>query len=142
MEPSRWGIIYCPKQGVRRTHKRWENIKELLDEHHVAYDFVQSEGPESVERLTTMLVNNGYTTLIIVGGDAALNRALNGLLSAGEEARERVSLGVIPNGRGNDYASFWGFTEDNDEQTVKWLIQKRIKKVDVGFLHHEQDYYS
>ena len=141
MELSRWGIIYCPKQGVRRTHKRWENIKELLDEHHVAYDFVQSEGPESVERLTTMLVNNGYTTLIIVGGDAALNRALNGLLSAGEEARERVSLGVIPNGRGNDYASFWGFTEDNDEQTVKWLIQKRIKKVDVGFLHHEQDYY-
>lgn len=141
MESSRWGIIYCPKQGVRRTHKRWENIKELLDEYHVSYDFVQSEGPESVERLTTMLVNNGYTTLIIVGGDAALNRALNGLLAAGEQARKRVSLGVIPNGRGNDYANFWGFSEEDDEQTVKWLIQRRVKRVDVGYLRHERDYY-
>ncbi len=134
MLQSRWGIIYCPKQGVRRTHKRWEHIKELLDQHQVAYDFVQSEGPDSVERLTTMLVNNGYTTLIIVGGDSALNRALNAMLSLGDEVRERVSLGVIPNGRGNDFATFWGFDEENDEQTVEWLMKKRLRKVDVGYL--------
>ena len=136
MESSRWGIIYCPKQGVRRTHKRWERIKELLDQHKVAYDFVQSEGAESVERLATMLVNNGYTTLIIVGGDSALNRALNGLLSVGNEARQRVTLGIIPNGRGNDFANFWGFTENNDEQTVQWLLNRRIRKVDVGYIRY------
>lgn len=146
MESSRWGIIYCPKQGVRRTHKRWEHIKRLLDEQQVAYDFVQSEGPESVGRLTKMLINNGYTTLIIVGGDSALNRALNGLLSFDDEVRQRVQLGVIPNGRGNDFATFWGITEEDDARTVKQLINKRVKKVDVGYIraygeHAEEDIY-
>ena len=133
---DRWGIIYCPKPGVRRTHKRWEHIKELLDAHDIAYDFVQSEGAESVGRLTKMLINNGYETLIIVGGDSALNRALNGLLSFDDEVRERVCLGVIPNGRGNDFASFWGFDEEKDEQTVQWLMTRRIRKVDVGVVRY------
>jgi len=133
----RWGIIYCPKQGVHRSQKRWEHIRELLEAHGVAYDFVQSEGPESVERLTKMLVSNGYTTLVIVGGDSALNRALNGLLSLGETACRQVALGVIPNGRGNDFASFWGFTEEDDEKTVNDLIQRRLRQVDVGYIRTE-----
>ena len=134
MESTRWAIIYCPKQGVRRSQKRWEYIREILEKRGVEYDFVQSEDPDSVGRLTKMLVGNGYQTLIIVGGDSALNKALNGLISMGEEARRNVALGVIPNGRGNDYASFWGFTEDNDEQTVEWLIKRRLRKVDIGFI--------
>ena len=134
MENSRWAIIYCPKQGVRRSQKRWERIQAYLNSCHVAYDFVQSEDVASVERLTQMMCNNGYTTLIIVGGDAALNRALNGLLNLPDETRQRVALGVIPNGRGNDYASFWGFTERDDEQTIRWLVERRTKRVDVGYL--------
>ena len=45
MEPSRWGIIYCPKDGVRHIHKEWEAIRSYLTEKGVLYDFVQSEGP-------------------------------------------------------------------------------------------------
>ena len=122
MEPSRWGIIYCPKDGVRHIHKEWEAIRSYLTEKGVLYDFVQSEGPKSVERLAAMLASNGYTTIIIVGGDAALNRALNGVLSQGEEVRRSVAFGVIPNGWGNDFAHFWGFEEDNYKQTIDWPI--------------------
>lgn len=134
MEQNRWAIIYCPKLGVRRSQKRWELIRQILENNGVQYDFVQSEGPESVERLTKMLVSNDYTTLIIVGGDSALNRALNGLMSMEETKRQRVALGVIPNGRGNDFSSFWKFTEENDEQTIKWLIQRRLRKIDVAYI--------
>jgi len=134
MESSRWGIIYCPKQGVRRTHKRWERIKELLDAKGVEFDFVQSEGPHSVERLMKMLCQNGYETIIIVGGDSALNRAVNGLLSLDDTVRERVVIGLIPNGRGNDFAAFWGMREDADEQTIQWLIQRRVHKIDIGYI--------
>ena len=133
MEPSRWGIIYCPKDGVRHIHKEWEAIRSYLTEKGVLYDFVQSEGPKSVERLAAMLASNGYTTIIIVVGDAALNRALNGVLSQGEEVRRSVAFGVIPNGWGNDFAHFWGFEEDNYKQTIDWLIKRRIRKVDVGY---------
>lgn len=131
---SRWAIIYCPKQGVRRTHKRWEHIKELLDVHQVPYDFVQTESAKSVGRLTKMMCQNGYETLIIVGGDAALNRALNGMLEMGDDIRQKICVGLIPNGRGNDFASFWGFNDENDEQTVQWLMARRVRKVDVGYI--------
>ena len=136
MESSRWSIIYCPKQGVRRSQKRWEHIREILEKRGVEYDFVQSETPKSVSRLTKMMVNNGYKTLIIVGGDTALNLALNGLMSMGEEACKSVALGVIPNGRGNDFSSYWGFTEEDDERTIDSLIKRRLRKVDVGFIRH------
>ncbi|MBR1681833.1 MAG: lipid kinase [Bacteroidaceae bacterium] len=135
---SRWAIIYCPKQGVHRSQKRWERIKELLDQYGVAYDFVQSEGADSVERLAKMLCQNGYETLIIVGGDSALNRALNGMLSLGDEVRRRVAIGLIPNGRGNDFATYWGFSEDDDEATLRALIAHRLRAVDVGYLRYAE----
>ena len=138
MEPSRWGIIYCPKEGVRRIHKEWEAIRSYLTEKGVLFDFVQSEGPKSVERLAAMLASNGYSTIIIVGGDAALNRALNGILSQGDEVRQNIALGVIPNGWGNDFAHFWGIEEDNYKQNIDWLIKRRLRKVDVGYCVSER----
>lgn len=136
---SRWAIIYCPKQGVRRSQTRWEHIRELLTQRNVSYDFVQSESPDSVGRLTKMLCQQGYDTLIIVGGDSALNRALCGILSLEDEVRQRIALGVIPNGRGNDFAGFWGYDEDNDEQTIEWLIARRLRKVDVGYINTSEE---
>ena len=132
MEPDRWGIIYCPKEGVRHVHKEWDAIRAYLEERGVKYDFVQSEGPKSVERLAAMLAANGYQTLIIVGGDAALNRALNGVLAQGEDVRRQIAIGVVPNGWGNDFAHFWGYEEDNYKQTIDWLVKRRVRKVDVG----------
>ncbi len=133
MEQTRWGIIYCPKEGVRKTHKHWEAIQNYLKEKRVDYDFIQSESPDSVERLAAMLVANGYATIIIVGGDRALNRALNGLLAQDSGVHRRVALGVIPNGWANDFARYWGFDEENYKQTIDWLVARRLRKVDVGF---------
>lgn len=44
-----------------------------MDSKGVSYDYVQSEGFGSVERLAGILANNGYRTIVIVGGDGALN---------------------------------------------------------------------
>lgn len=131
---TRWGIIYCPKQGIAHTQRRWEHIQTLLRERGVSYDFVQSDGEGSVARLATMLTMNGYRTLIVVGGDAALGQALNGIMAAGDDIYKEMTLGVIPNGRFNDYARFWGFDEDRDEQTIDHFLARRIRRVDVGLL--------
>lgn len=139
MESTHWGIIYCPKPGVRRTHKRWERIKELIDAQGIKFDFVQSESPEGVGRLTKMLVAAGYETIIIVGGDSAMNRALNALLDFDDDTRERTVLGVIPNGRGNDFATFWGFDKEKDAQTIEWLKARRIRRVDIGEINYTVD---
>ena len=45
----------------------------------------------------TMLIRNGYKTIIIMGGDSALNDAVNCLMSEEKQVRESIALGVTPN---------------------------------------------
>lgn len=136
VESGRWGILYCPKSAIGSGRKRWERIAAVLQERNVEFDMVQSETAESVERLMTMLINNGYKTIIVVGGDSALNDAVNCLMKEEKAVRDTISLGVIPNGVMNDFARFWDFDEDNIEQTVDWLRKQRVRKIDLGCIRY------
>ena len=99
MEKERWGILYCPKSSYFTTpSKRWEKIEKCLNANNIEFDFVQSESAGSVDRLITMLINNGYQTIVIVGGDSALNDAVNCLMQVDKSVRDEIALGVIPNG--------------------------------------------
>lgn len=137
---DRWGILFIPKPGVKHTHKRWEQIVSYLDEKGVPYDVLQSESLKSVAvyRLTKMLIENGYRTIIVVGGDSALNATVNGIM-AYPELVDEIKLGVIPNGFGNNFAHFWGFSEDDYKSAIGHLIRGRIRKVDVGICEYVKD---
>jgi YegS/Rv2252/BmrU family lipid kinase len=136
VETTRWGVLYCPKTGISNKKKRWEKIETVLKDRGVDYDMVQSETSDSVDRLVTMLINNGYKTIVIIGGDSALNDAVNCLMKEEKTVREEITLGVIPNGLMNDFAHFWGFDEDNIEETVDWLRKRRVRKVDLGCIRY------
>lgn len=133
VKETRWGILYCPKG---RNSKQREKIQRVLDENQVQYDFVQSESSDSVERLMTMLIHNGYKTIVIAGGDSALNDAVNCLMKEEKQVRDGIALGVIPNGMVNDFARYWNFKEGNMEQTVAWLKKQRVRKVDLGCIRY------
>jgi len=136
VEMTRWGILYCPKAGFGNPRKRWEKIQKALDERQVKYDFVQSETADSVERLIKMMITNGYKTIIVVGGDSALNDAVNCLMLEEKEVREGISLGVIPNGMMNDFAHFWEIDGDEVDETVDMLLRHRVRKVDLGCVRY------
>ncbi len=136
VESTRWGILYCPKSSRTKRHKRWEQIKALLEARNIAYDMVHSERNDSVSRLVTMLINNGYKTIIVVGGDSALNDAVNCLMKEEKRVRDEIVLGVIPNGVMNDFARFWNFDEENDEQTIDWLQKRRVRRIDLGSIRY------
>lgn len=131
VNPNKWGVIYNPKAGTRKVKKRWTEIKEYMDRKGVDYDYVQSEGFGSVERLAKILANNGYRTIIIVGGDGALNDAINGIMLSDAENKENISLGIIPNGIGNDFARYWEISTEYKD-AVECLISGRKRKIDVG----------
>lgn len=133
---ERWGVIYCPKVGARHSHRRWEEIRTMLTEQGVDYDFVQSEGRGAEQRLAVMLVKNGYTTIIVVGGDGALNRVVNGIAELGMDTLSRIKLGLIPNGHGNDFATFWGLKPAEVERSVMALVKGRTRKIDLGVVQN------
>ena len=132
VEPNKWGVIYNPKAGTRKVKKRWKEIKEYMDNKGVDYDYVQSEGFGSVERLAKILANNGYRTIVVVGGDGALNDAINGIMLSDAEDKENIALGLIPNGIGNDFAKYWGLSTEY-KPAVDCIINHRLKKIDVGY---------
>ena len=134
---QRWGIVFCPKYERFNKGKKRERIEKCLHANNIDYDLVQSENTDSVERLVKMFVNNGYKTIIIVGGDSALNDAVNCLMQADKATRDKVVLGVIPNGLMNDFAHFWGFSENDVERTVAWLKKRRVRKIDLGRIRYK-----
>lgn len=137
MEENRWGIIYCPKSGLFGSSKhRWDKIQQCLKKNGIVYDHVQSESRGSVERLVKMFINNGYRTIVIVGGDSALNDTVNCLMQVEKDVRDNIVLGIIPNGVMNDFAHFWEFEEDNYAQTIKWLKKRRVRKIDLGCIRY------
>ena len=46
VEPNRWGIIYNPKAGSRKTQKRWNEIRSYMENRKVVFP-CRSLFPES-----------------------------------------------------------------------------------------------
>ena len=132
----RWGILYCPKRGMFRSGLGWNRVEKCLKENGIEFDFIQSENTGSVDRLIKMLINNGYKTIVIIGGDSALNDAVNSLMQVDKATRDSVALGVIPNGLMNDFAHFWGLKEGEIETTIRSLKKRRIRKIDLGYIRY------
>lgn len=135
VESAKWGVLYCPK-GMYGTRQRWKEIAACLKTHQIDFDFIQSEETGSVERLVRMLVNNGYKTIVIVGGDSALNDAVNCLMQVDSSVRDTISLGVIPNGIMNDFACFWDLRENELDHIVQSLKLHRVRKIDLGCIRY------
>lgn len=136
VELNRWGIIYNPKAGSRKAQKRWTKIREYMESKNVMFDYVQSEGFGSVERLSRTLANNGYRTIVVVGGDGAINDAVNGIMHSDVANKNDIALGIIPNGIGNDFAKYWGLDSDDYKGAVDVLINRRLRRVDVGVFNY------
>lgn len=132
IDPNKWGIIYNPKAGTRKVQKRWKEIKEYIESKQVDFDYIHSEGFGSVERLSRTLANNGYKTIVIVGGDGALNDAINGIMTSDVEDKSEIAIGIIPNGIGNDFAKYWDLSMDYKE-AVDWIVNHRKRRIDVGY---------
>lgn len=130
---GRWGIVYVPMAGARKKHRRWHQIKQYLELKKVQYDYIQSEEYGAVERLTRMYVENGYKTIVIVGGDTAVNDALNGIMTSSLENLDDLSFGIIANGIGNDFADFWGLGVDEYKRAIDCIIKGTRRKIDIGY---------
>ena len=53
-----------------------------------------------------------------------------------KSVRDEIALGIIPNGLMNDFAYFWGFDDSNYEQTIQWLLKRRVRKIDLGCIRY------
>nr|MBO4518182.1 YegS/Rv2252/BmrU family lipid kinase [Clostridia bacterium] len=82
-------------------------IENRLQACAIPYALHYTEYPRHATELTASLIENGATAIIAVGGDGTLHEVINGFSNF-----DRVAMGVIPCGTGNDFASAVNIPED------------------------------
>lgn len=71
----------------------------------------------------------GYDIVIAAGGDGTVNECADGIM----RAKRKAKLGIIPIGRGNDYA--WvAKIPTNIKDACDLILNGKAKKVDVGYI--------
>lgn len=127
---DRIGIVCSLKTGLK-SKKRLKKIRQYLEANGVSYDLLRSDGNESVERLSRMLCNNAYKTVVVVGGDGSLNDSINGIMNA-DFIHKDFAFGIIPSGSSNDFAKFWGIQPADYKKAVDAIIKRKTRKIDLG----------
>lgn len=138
-EANRIGVIYSPHAGLDHSQKRWGLIRKYMEKKGLQYDFVQSESFGSVERLTKMMCDNGYHTIVVVGGDGSLNSAVNAIMNSRDTLPGDFAFSVIPNGIGNDFSRFWGVSVDDYKWVIDGIVARQVRKIDVGCCTYQDD---
>ncbi len=120
------------------------NYKKNISEIEVVfrgedYTIFSSDYKAHLTELAKNCVEQGYKTLIAVGGDGTLNEVLNGLITAftkdkivNWEQVATIKLGVLPLGSGNDFIK--NFEEKISLMKIKELINSNKNQlIDIGF---------
>jgi YegS/Rv2252/BmrU family lipid kinase len=125
-DPVRFLLLVNPSAGGGRAAGVLEEAKSALDKHGATYRIVLTRSIEHGVEEARMGAAAGEVPTVI-SGDGLIGQ-VGGVLAEGE-----VPLGVIPGGRGNDFARVVGIPTDPTE-AVAALIAGNTRRIDVGQL--------
>lgn len=103
-------FIVNPIAGGKKGKKMRKNlcaIENRLKERKIEYAFHFTEHKNHGKELAEKLISDGATDIVVIGGDGTLHEVINGFHSF-----ERVNLGLIPCGTGNDFAFALGLPKE------------------------------
>jgi diacylglycerol kinase (ATP) len=133
-EPPRgasYTIIVNPTSGRGNGEIFYPLIEKRLSELGVHFEMVRTEGPEHAILLAEAASRSGSEVVVAVGGDGTANEVLNGLVMARQTGEGEAVLGLIPVGRGNDFA-FGSGSALGFEEACQALVTGWRKWIDVG----------
>ncbi|MGH7465281.1 MAG: diacylglycerol/lipid kinase family protein [Longimicrobiales bacterium] len=126
---TRARLILNPSSGRERGPEHIETMSARLRRKYDALEMTVTAGDGDAERAALIAVEDGCEALFVAGGDGTLNEAMNGLASAG--FLDRIAVGIIPFGTGNDFAAALGIPVDV-ESALDLLLEGRELRVDLG----------
>lgn len=97
-------LIYNPAAAKGDAGKNLPKVKALLAENGLEYELILTEGSDHAIDLARKASEDGCDLVIAAGGDGTVNEVINGLMTARANGKKRPALGVLPVGRGNDFA--------------------------------------
>lgn len=126
-------LIVNPTSGRGNGLRSIPVIKSNLDESKIDYTIIQTEYPGHAILLAKEATKNS-DYIVSVGGDGTSNEVINGLMQAKNESGETVRMGIIPVGRGNDFAYSMGIPIGIDA-SCRCLIKAKTRMIDIGIAY-------
>ena len=124
-------LVYNPTAGKGSAGKMLPKVQALLGERGFACDLALTEGVGHARRLGEQAVEDGCDLLVAAGGDGTINEVINGLMSPALNGRKRPALGVLPIGRGNDFAFGMGIPHELT-RACDTLTGGQRRRIDIG----------
>jgi diacylglycerol kinase (ATP) len=130
-------LIVNPVAAGGKTGKVWPDVENELRSLGLAFDHRFTEEPNHATALAREGVDQGYETVVAVGGDGTINEVVNGLMPPGGDKAGAV-LGIVITGRGSDLARTIGIPSDYREACAR-LGGDRTMTVDLGLVTFHQE---
>ncbi len=118
-------LIVNPSSGRGRGSAVAKQASQLLDKQGVTHEVMYSRSPDDPARLARESVRDGATAVVGIGGDGLVSQV------ASELVKTDTPLGIIPAGRGNDFARGLGIPLDIAGACAT-IAQGHRQRIDVG----------
>ena len=107
----------------------WNEVKLVLKKEAVTYKAFETSFEGHATELARRLTENASDVIdiIILGGDGTINEVVNGIVDF-----NKVRLGVIPTGTGNDFARNLGIKGTTEEIIRDILCGSKNVRLDIG----------
>ncbi|MBQ0072021.1 MAG: diacylglycerol kinase family lipid kinase [Spirochaetales bacterium] len=130
MAKKRALLIINPNASKGRGRSKAKSISDYLNQHGLQCTVAYTINQGHAVLLAKSGVENGFDTIIAAGGDGTVNEVLNGIMKSSHP--EKVKMGIIPVGRGNDFAWVAGIST-NQEKAADRILSGKTRSCDVGF---------
>lgn len=128
-------VILNPYSNRWNAQKRWPQAEAALKTSGVDFELVVSERKGHLIELAEKAVRDGFSPIIIAGGDGSIGDVVNGLARVAKSKKDALGpLGIMPLGSANDLVYSLGLSTDLNE-AAKVIAAGKTKAMDLGKLN-------
>lgn len=129
-------LVVNPVAGAGRARAIWDEFLQTTKQMGFQPEFVFTKHARHGVELSRNAAEEGFETVVSVGGDGTTFEVVNGLMSSNVEKKPR--LGIVPLGRGSDFCRAIGLPQDW-KSALAVLLSGRRRVVDVGAITYKSD---
>ena len=125
-------FIVNPNSRSGLGRKVWNAVEAVLKEKQIEYQVYFTKYQRHATKIVEELTSDGEEhTLVALGGDGTIGEVLTGIAYP-----DKITLGYIPIGSGNDFARGLGLPKDSATALDIILNSKNRQKLDIGVLNY------
>lgn len=125
-------VLLNPYSNRWNSKRRWPEAEAALEAAGVDFDLSVSGRPDHLVDLAAEAVQQGFSTILVAGGDGSIGETINGIARYWDgKGRFPATLGILPMGTANDLADTIGLPRDLNP-AAKVIAAGRTRLIDLG----------